>query len=730
MFAPLVWLHFAPATITRDSYGVPLIKAQAPADAFRGLGRAISEDRLWQMEMSRHLFRGRMCEITGQAGIASDKDILRMAYTDAELKAQIKALPKLARNAFAEYAKGVNETIAARTKAGTLPPGYAAMGFKPEPWTELDSAAIGVGLARRFGAGGAGEIRNLFAVGYLKTQPSKAKYLDVLDDFLPQNEPRATCTLNQDDAPIEPAGFFPQITREQTERHIAMLPNANMGELMPGLRLLLNEEPTKLAMKYAVPYKTGSYCIVVDKKHSSTGQNQLLSGPQMGHQSPSIIAEAAIETPTLKVAGMSVPGIPCILIGHTPKFAWGLTTGVQDTQDIFFNSSSDATTYQVGDKSRPLTRFEFTLKPKGGEPVQVEQLRTHYGPVVVNSPTTKTLFSLKSAFWGRELEGYARVMEMYSLSSAKALVKHAERIPLGFNLFFATKDDIGYAYCGMMPQRVATKDPRFPLPGDGSADWKGITPCAKLVSSINPGRGVLVNWNNKPVPWWPNLDTPAWGALFRNDIIWRQLPMGGAKISPEDMLTAVARSGRFDDSGLNWFMNPFLEYVAASDLDVSARRALLSFKGEQLPGDRAPVLMSLFIEELRKAIFIPHIGNMFLPDFFNTAVQPSLIKKAIEGRTAYDFFAGRDKAEIIRGAFAVAIKRAADKTYAPNKITYDKDHTVEYPNRGTYIQLVQMANTPSVSTILGPGQAESGEHQWDQVPLVREWATKPGHAWK
>jgi len=727
MLSVVLFAHVAAGSIARDSYGVPTIEAESPRQAFRLLGKAIAEDRLWQMEMSRHLFRGKMCELTGSKGIASDKDILRTAYTDQELQEQLSKLSPMARDAFAGYAEGVNDTIQARSASGTLPPGYAQMGFKPEPWTTTDSAAIAVGLARRFGAGGAGEIRNLFAVNYLQTQKCKANYLDVLDDFLWQNEGDSPCTLQGPDTPPEPKGFFPTISRGGTQKHLAQLPAPGLGELMPGLRLMQHEESTKVAMQMGVPYKTGSYCIVVDKKHSATGENLLLSGPQMGHTSPSIVAEAALEAPGLKVAGITVPGIPTILIGHTPNFAWGLTTGVQDTQDIFFSPRLGESTYAFQGKSKALTSVTFTLHPKGEAPVDVVQYRTHYGPVVIDSPTTKTVFSLKSSFWGKELEAYSQVLAMYSLTSAQQLAKHAEKIPVGFNLFFATQKDIGYAYCGIMPRRSAQVDPRFPVPGTGAYDWQGTVPCATLVHSINPGKGILLNWNNKPVSWWPNLDTPVWGSLFRNQLLWDQLPK--TSIKPEDLIGTVQRASHYDDQTENWFRQPFLKYVAGSDAESAAKLAIMGFNGEQTKGDAAPVLMGAFVEELRKSIFVPHVGNLFLPDFFNAAIQPSLIKRAIEGGTRYDFFVGRDRGQVILDAFKAASKRVAGKTFIPGVIRYDADHVAEYGNRGTYIQLVQLEQNPFVRTILGPGQAESGAHQWDQVPLVQEWKPKPGHSW-
>jgi penicillin G amidase len=169
--------------VVRDDYGVPMVRAAGWDDAFRGLGRAVAEDRLWQMETSRRTASGRMAEIVGPAGLPADQETRQSGYTQAELQGMFDALPDNARAAFTAYAEGVNDTIRARTQAGTLPKGYAESGLAPEPWSVLDSCAIGVMMGRLFGTGGAGELRNLALATYLQSQPCKPRFLDVFDDL-------------------------------------------------------------------------------------------------------------------------------------------------------------------------------------------------------------------------------------------------------------------------------------------------------------------------------------------------------------------------------------------------------------------------------------------------------------------------------------------------------------------------------------------------------------------
>ena len=86
-FLTLLCAHQKPA-ISRDEYGVPHIQASTVSDAFFQAGYAVAQDRLWQMESSRRLARGRLSEVFGKALVNSDREILSTGYTDEELQQQ------------------------------------------------------------------------------------------------------------------------------------------------------------------------------------------------------------------------------------------------------------------------------------------------------------------------------------------------------------------------------------------------------------------------------------------------------------------------------------------------------------------------------------------------------------------------------------------------------------------------------------------------------------------
>ena len=139
----------AGVTITRDAYGVPNVRAGTADDAWFGVGYAVAQDRLVELELFRRSTEGRLAEVLGKGRLESDIVARRDYYTPKELRAQLSKLPATLRARFDAYAEGVNAWISrVAADPSVRPRELALLGLTPAPWTSLDSAAIGVQLAR------------------------------------------------------------------------------------------------------------------------------------------------------------------------------------------------------------------------------------------------------------------------------------------------------------------------------------------------------------------------------------------------------------------------------------------------------------------------------------------------------------------------------------------------------------------------------------------------------
>jgi penicillin amidase len=83
----------------------------------------------------------------------------------------------------------------------------------------------------------------------------------------------------------------------------------------------------------------GSNDWVVSGAHTATGKPLLSNDMHLAHTVPGIWYEADLQSPTpagnLHVTGVSLPGVPFIIVGHNDHVAWGFTNLGATVQDVY-----------------------------------------------------------------------------------------------------------------------------------------------------------------------------------------------------------------------------------------------------------------------------------------------------------------------------------------------------------------------------------------------------------
>ena len=98
------------------------------------------------------------------------------------------------------------------------------------------------------------------------------------------------------------------------------------------------------AKNLRLPVKLGSFSVLISGIKSNSGDVMLLGCPQMGEPSPNepqINNEVELLCPTLHVGGMTIAGVPSVIIGHNEYHAWTLTSGYSDNSDVYIDSTLD-----------------------------------------------------------------------------------------------------------------------------------------------------------------------------------------------------------------------------------------------------------------------------------------------------------------------------------------------------------------------------------------------------
>jgi penicillin amidase len=127
--------------IIRDSTGIPHVFAQSSTDLHFGLGFAMAEDRLWQMDRLRRRALGRQAEILGPSTLAADI-VHRTIGLPAIAAAEAEAIDPVTAPLIDAFVAGINHAIATKP----LPPEFAILDYQPESFTRACVIAIARGL--------------------------------------------------------------------------------------------------------------------------------------------------------------------------------------------------------------------------------------------------------------------------------------------------------------------------------------------------------------------------------------------------------------------------------------------------------------------------------------------------------------------------------------------------------------------------------------------------------
>lgn len=163
------------ATIQRDGWGVPFITAANRRDVMVGVGYAMAEDRLWLMDVLRHIGRGMTSQFLGGAPLFYQVDsglAVTAGYSEDELTAMTDSAvskfgalgPLLLQDIDADVA-GVNLYISslAGANAARIPPEYLELkngGYPPPAFTRNDVVASAIFIQSLFAIGGGSEVTN------------------------------------------------------------------------------------------------------------------------------------------------------------------------------------------------------------------------------------------------------------------------------------------------------------------------------------------------------------------------------------------------------------------------------------------------------------------------------------------------------------------------------------------------------------------------------------------
>ncbi|HEY7190369.1 MAG TPA: penicillin acylase family protein [Vicinamibacterales bacterium] len=499
----------APVLVTRDGLGIPTIRGASRDDVARATGFLHAQDRFFQMDLARRRAAGELSALVGSRALAIDREI-RVHRFRAEARKAITSLQPAERSLLDAYTAGVNAGLAS---LGSTPFEYMLLRQQPRPWLAEDSLLVVLSM-------------------FITLQDYEGSYestLGTMDDVLPHQMYEFLAPMGTEwDSPLVgdiipvPAIPGPNVydlrsrrmgrpstPLEPQRREDIRFPTPNSQP--PGfIASMLGIEHGALGIEDNERSEgaLGSNNWAVSGRLASNGGALLANDMHLFVRVPNTWYRAAFEwtdrsdlSRSNRLIGITLPGVPALVVGSNTHVAWGFTNSQADWSDLVVLQldPQNHLRYQTPEGWRNLDRYDEVIEVAGGRPEHQMVSWTIWGPVI-----------------GADRRGRLRALRWVAhdgerLGATSTALEQARTIDEAFDAVnglgapgqnFVVADEsghIGWTVYGAIPRRVGI-DGRLPSSwADGSRGWTGSIDRAEYPRIRDPESGRIWTANARVV---------------------------------------------------------------------------------------------------------------------------------------------------------------------------------------------------------------------------------------
>lgn len=667
-------------TVERFSSNQPSIKVtgvpkdQADFCLFWRQGYEEAKDRFLQMDLARRLAQGTLSEIFGEETLENDQNARAagVALSSQRSLANIRQHFPVEYQALVGFSDGVNEYLKVLPKehpewAATYRKYTQDVHYTPAPWTPLDSLSIGTAVS--FGL--SSQLFDKVVTGLLSLL-----YQGPVEDFVKHFDYRPITDRMVVGDHREELGLAIPVTRTRSKDTDIRLPTRRSKEgswdkikrALPQLWKMLGSHCKEnnlhpfLGCGRVAPLGSNNWA--VSPQASGSPHVLLANDTHLPIQSPSGMYEVALNSVAAgglyAVAGVNLPGVPGILIGHNLRIGWTLTNFGVDTDDGYFEEvDADGKNVVIAtreemqpDPDRPGQKKLVTVKTWG--PVHSEntilKVRLPGGGVEERNFAVRTIRNGQRVLLRDGSKVFRMISDYLSDDSTKMDIGYRWTGHQGSTVFVSVlrlnqaqnfaqfqaaqeffdvgaqnfvygdvDGNIGYEAHGLFPNRPflsRSTPPGMLLNGNGSMEWDGFR--KDVPQLYNPEDGIIVSANNDA---WGHSLSPdlssfkdylgySFSTGIRAERIYQLLDSKRGKgMTVEDM-----QKFQFDHYDL--LAEKFLALVRQhkDQLDLTKPEvkelveSLLSWDLQTIRSRKEPVLFYAWIETVLDHFFDPIIG--------------------------------------------------------------------------------------------------------------------------
>lgn len=456
--------------IYRDSFAVPYIFAENDNDAAFALGYVHAQERLFTMDFIRRAGEGRLSEILGDEAVPFDNMFRTVGIKRNILRNYSRIDPSVI-SLLQSYSDGVNAYIEERK--GNYSIEFDVLGYQPEKWKPLHSLIIIKMMAWELNMSWWTDL----TFSELIQKLGEKKALEILPDY-PENAP----TIIADNF-----------------KYLSAI-NSSLVETDKAFRNFIGWTGTHI----------GSNNWVVNANKSTSGKPIIANDPHLAFSAPGKWFAATVNSKEgWKTSGVTLPGVPGIVIGKGENISWVLTNVMNDDADFYIEKldSSDSK-YFVDGQWRDLRIIKDTIKVKNGKDRVIEIKETHRGPIISDIHTFNFIYNtaesefppISMKWLGNEFSD--EMLGFYKINKAKNWNQFREGVKYfgipGQNFVYAdTTGNIGYIMGARIPLRKKN-NPTLVFDGTNTEnDWQGYVPVEEIPVVLNPKENFIASANNK-----------------------------------------------------------------------------------------------------------------------------------------------------------------------------------------------------------------------------------------
>lgn len=466
-----------------DDRLVPHIKAATERDIYYVQGYIHAYFRLWQMDMQTRAAAGRISEVAGEKALKFDRGQRRkgMVYGAEQSLKAMEAEPR-SKEMLDAYSAGINYYIS-QLNYRAYPLEYKLMGFKPEAWTNIKTALL-------------------------------LKYM--ADDLTGYTEDIAMTVLRDMLSPAE----FDLLYPSRMEGSATVIPPDTILQ-HPSLKALV-APPDSIAWAHL---QTTDF--IQDETDGKGSNNWALSGsrtlsrapilcndPHLGLNLPSLWYEVQLQTPSMNVYGVSLPGAPGVVIGFNDSISWGFTNNYRDVKDFYAIEPMSANTYHFSGKELRYNDRVEVIKIRGRPDFKDTVHYTIHGPVIYDQSFHGPggLIKPLAVTWMAHKPSN-EILSLYLLNHSNNYVQFTDAIHHfncpGQNMLYADRaGNIALWGQGQFINKWKDQGKYVMNGADSSTLWKELIPVAENPHAFNPAQGYLASANqtvtDSTYPYWYN----------------------------------------------------------------------------------------------------------------------------------------------------------------------------------------------------------------------------------